>query len=253
MRQNAMKQSAAKQSAVKQRFFWLGLLLVSSTAMAGQLYQYMDDQGHRIIEQQISPQAIKHGYKILDDHGNVVGSVKPARELQQQQQKKLEKAAVEAAAQKTAAPPKEETKVEFQPLVVSPSVPTPVVNAVSDDKLLELFKTPDDAVRVRDRKLKDLDTALAFTQGRLKALQAEQKAKIAEAAELEFNGKPVPAEYTKDFSERVNQIQQTQADLLSKQNEQKNLKLEYDRTIARLHELMGANKPRQETPVAAGS
>lgn len=247
-------------------FFGLGLLLIANISMAGQVYRYMDAQDHSVIEQQISPQAIKQGYTILDDRGNVVSTVKPARELQQQQkqqQKEVQEREKAAIVEK-----KQEAMVELQPVVsvtpltpASPSTPfaaaTPAVASslltVSDEKLLELFKTPDDALRVRDRKLQDLDTAIGFLRGRLQVLQAEQKLKIAEAAALEFNGKPVPAIYMTNFSEQVSQLQQAQADLLAKQNEQQAVKLDYDNTIKRLRALVGAKKGLQGTQLLVGS
>ncbi len=194
-------------------------ILFGLSAIAGQVFQYKDDKGNSYLSQTILPQYAKQGYRILDAQGRLVREVAPMSE---------------ASSAPKVLPPATPVAVTA---TKSETVASPVVAGMDDQKLLQLFKSPQDATHFRDRKLIELDTAIMFSQTKLDQLRSEQKAKIAEAAGFEFNGKAVPKGLVQDFLARKKIIQQAEAALLLKKQERQATQAEWESNVQRLQKI----------------
>jgi hypothetical protein len=136
------------------------LLIMWLPALAGasELYRYLNDKGVVVLDRQgVPPQYIGKGYDVLDAQGRLLRTVPPAPTAEERA--RLNKAKLQASL---------------------------------DVQLLRLYSSLEDVDRARERKLNELDGAVAAARGNLQSLRTQQANFQSQAAEHERAGRTVP-------------------------------------------------------------
>lgn len=194
-------------------------LLVSSHALAANLYRYKNDQNILVIDDNVPPEYVHKGYDILNTSGRVIGRVPRA-----------------LTAEELAAKHKAEGDVAEQ-----------ARQREQDKRLLSIFSGPADAERARDRKLEALDVYINVTKGNILKLQGDFNNAQSQAAEKERAGQPVPAFLLESMDSLRRQIESAEASIREKQKEKADIRTEYAKDIERLRYLQ-AQKEKNAAP-----
>jgi hypothetical protein len=134
------------------------IMLLPALAGASELYRYLGDKGVVVLDRQgVPPQYIGKGYDVLDEQGRLLRTVPPAPTAE-------ERARINQAK----------------------------IQANSDTQLLRLYSSLEDVDRARERKLNELDGAVAAARGNLQSLRTQQANLQSQAAEQERAGRAVP-------------------------------------------------------------
>jgi hypothetical protein len=135
------------------------ILLLPAVAGASELYRYLNDRGVVVLDRQgVPPQYIGKGYEVLDDQGRLLRTIPPAPTAEERA--RLNQAKLQAS---------------------------------SDAQLLRLYSSLEDVDRARERKLNELEGAIAAARGNLQSLRTQQANFQSQAAEQERAGREVPA------------------------------------------------------------
>ncbi|RLQ20905.1 hypothetical protein DWB85_15165 [Seongchinamella sediminis] len=137
------------------------------TASAVELYRYTNDQGNMVVDYQVPPEYVKHGYEVLNDEGVVVRVV--PRELSEEEQK-------EADARKRL---EEEALAEQQRL------------REWDEALLLRYSSIEDIEAAQERALRDLRIRVSILKSNKRSLKQQVENYQAQAAEMERMGNQV--------------------------------------------------------------
>jgi hypothetical protein len=134
------------------------IMLLPAWSGASELYRYLSDKGVVVLDRQgVPPQYIGKGYDVLDDQGRLLRRIPPAPTAEERERINQAKA-----------------------------------QANSDTQLLRLYSSVEDVDRARERKLGELDGAIAAARGNLQSLRTQQANFQGQAAELERAGQVVP-------------------------------------------------------------
>jgi hypothetical protein len=134
------------------------IMLLPALAGASELYRYLSDKGVVVLDRQgVPPQYIGKGYDVLDDRGRLLRTVPPAPTAEERA--RLNQAKLQAS---------------------------------SDAQLLRLYSSLEDVDRARQRKLNELDGAVAAARSNLQSLRTQQANLQSRAAEQERAGRDVP-------------------------------------------------------------
>jgi hypothetical protein len=134
------------------------IALLPALAGASELYRYISDKGVVVLDRQgVPPQYMGKGYDVLDEQGRLLRSIPPAPSAEERE--RLNQAKLQAN---------------------------------SDTQLLRLYSSLEDVDRARERKLTELDGAIAAARGNLQALRTQQANFQSQAAEQERAGREVP-------------------------------------------------------------
>lgn len=134
------------------------IMWLPALAGAGELYRYVSDKGVTVLDRQgVPPEYIGRGYDVLDEQGRLLRTVPPAPTAEERARMSQEKA-----------------------------------QAGSDAQLLRLYSSLEDVDRARERKLSELDGAIAAARGNLQSLRTQQANLQSQAAEQERAGRVVP-------------------------------------------------------------
>ncbi len=134
------------------------ILWLPALAGASELYRYLSDKGVVVLDRQgVPPQYIGNGYEVLDEQGRLLRTIPPAPTAEERV--KLNQAKRQASA---------------------------------DAQLLRLYSSLEDVDRARERKISELDGAIAAARGNLQSLRTQQTNFQSQAAEQERAGRVVP-------------------------------------------------------------
>ena len=152
------------------------IVLLPGLAGASELYRYLSDKGVVVLDRQgVPPQYIGQGYDVLDEQGRLLRRIPPAPTAAERERLNQEKA-----------------------------------QANSDVQLLRLYSSLEDVDRARERKLAELDGAIAAARGNLQSLRTQQANLQSQAAEQERVGRVVP----ESLLVQISNIKAEQASLL---------------------------------------
>lgn len=186
------------------------VLLGHQSVQAATYYRYIDDNGRKVMVQTLPPEVVSRGYEVLNERGAVVEVV--PRALTE-----------EELAAKAAAEAEELARLE---------------QLEKDKKLLEIFSSPLDAERARDRKLEAIDVYIKVTQGNIAKLRDEYNAAQAQAATAERSGREVPDYLVSKMDSFSRQIRKAEESIVEKEQEKISISAEYQEDIDRLKYLM---------------
>ena len=199
----------------------LGLMLTPAAMAGGIMYfRYYDDRHQVHIDQQITDQALDTGYDELDRNLILIRKVPPRLTG-----KDLER--LEAERRKHA-------EAEEQ--------------AKHDILLRQLYSSPKDAERERDRQLDAIQLRIDYNRNSINRLRSLRASEATQAAGFERNGRPVPKDVAETISKYDKQLLDAENDLKAQQAAQTNTRAQFEPTIRRLEEMEAAHQGGVSAP-----
>lgn len=192
------------------------LCLPLSTAQAGKLYKWVDENGRVRYGDRIPPQYAKQQKQTLNDQGIVV-ETKAAAKTRAQLAEEARLAKIKA---------EEEKKRREQ--------------AHKDRILLDTFTNEDEMIMTRDGKIEAIEAIIRITTGRIEKTKKRLSDLNQRAANLERTGKPVPDDLKQQISDTHAQIQQNQDYIKNRKLEQHTIREKFAADIKRFRELKTA-------------
>lgn len=177
------------------------------------LYRYKDEHGVTVLNNVLPPEVVPRGYTVLSPQGQVLQEVPPARTKEQiEADKKAEEAAKLAAAQRAE-------------------------QAKHDAMLLASFTNMEDITRARDNQLSAIDVTISVAEGNISRVKSQLESQQSRAADLERRGEKIPETLTKDISDSLRQIKESETFIADKRQEQDRLRKRFEKDIVRFQEL----------------
>jgi len=192
----------------------LGLTMGSAAfAQNGIMYfRYYDDKHQEHIDQQVSDDALTYGYDELDRNLNVVRSVAPrltARDMERVQAEQRKKEEAEEQAK-------------------------------NDALLHQLYSSPADALRERDRQLEAIQLRIDYDKNNINRLRFLRNQEAERAAGQERNGQAVSKDTRDTISGYDKQIVNSENDIKAQQAAQADTSASFEPKIRRLTEMQAA-------------
>jgi predicted RNase H-like nuclease (RuvC/YqgF family) len=191
----------------------IALLLATTTATAG-MYRYKDENGQVVISNTIPDSASRRGYDILNNKGRVIETVDPAP-------------TAEEIAEREAAKRKQEQQARQRQL---------------DEKLLERFSQPDDAVRAMYRKVRELRGLSQLKRGNISVIESQLDSEQERAADRERSGREIPEATLTKIRRLEANIREIEREINAQESEIRQVKRQFLNDIERLEIITG--KPR---------
>lgn len=193
------------------------LCLSSQPAIAKKMYRWVNENGETIFSDQVPPEHAQLRRESLNEKGRVVEITEQAKTKEQQ-----------AMDDRLNALKKAQEKIIAQ-------------QAANDKVLLSTFRNVKDMEASLFATMQSLDAQRNVAQGNLKRVEDQLETQQKKAAELERNGKKVPATLLDEIKQTEAQIQVAYAEI-NKQIEKKNrTKAEFESNIERFKSLTQDN------------
>jgi len=185
-------------------------LLAMPVAADAVYYRYKANDGTVVLGSSVPADFARNGYDVVNSRGRVVRSVAPALTEEQLAAKlRLEAEAAEAR------------RLSQEQLE-------------KDRALLQLYRTPDDATRARDRRLAELEGLIAFKTNHLAALQKDLKEFEGRAANIERLGRPIPQAVLIDIDRTLKAISSLETEVSHTERQIEAVNSEFAAIISRL-------------------
>ena len=184
------------------------------------MYKYKDKDGLTIIKDHLPPEIVARGYTIVDKYGNAVEVVPPVKT---EEQKAVEKRRLIAAKA-------EEKRIQRQLRI--------------DNDLLRQFTTSIDLERARDNQIKSIQVEIGIRASNTNRIKNQLRKYQTNAANFERRGQPVPKALQDNIQLSLTQIEESEAFITLKDNEQEVIRTRFERDIKRFEELLIQRKRR---------
>lgn len=188
-------------------------MLASTGAQAG-MYRYEDENGRMVISNTIPQEATKRGYDILGNNGRVVETVPPAP------------TAEEIAAREAEKERKRQAELQRQ----------------KDEKLLERYSHPDQAVRAMHRKIREMEGMIQLKRGNISVISSQLNNEQSRAADMERAGREVPEASLEKIRRLEAQIDDVEQEIQNQRRQIEEMKDEFKADIKRLEEVTGEQR-----------
>jgi hypothetical protein len=194
-------------------FACLLFVIFSTQSIAAQLYRYTNEQGNLVMGHAIPPKLVSKGYEILNLQGRILETVPPALSNKQivQRDALLEQA--------------EQAKI------------AQAVQDQIDDKLKQLYSHPNDAVRILQRRIQDIDSVIHVKTGRIDNAKKQIREQEELAANRQRKGLSIPKPTLEKIAILRKDISNAQADILELKQEYTAVLSEFDIKIRRLEQI----------------
>lgn len=201
------------------KFIALSLCLaVSLTAQAAPIKKWVDEQGVTHYGTTIPPQYIRKEHSELNKQGVRTGHTGAAKTPEQiAKEKELAR-----------------LRKEKQRLVEE--------QKARDRILLNMFRTDDDLIMLRDGKMAQIDAQIKLKQSQLKRQKNRLDKQQTHAANQERAGKQVSEQLLSNIEASRRQIENSYAAILNKEHEKERIQAKYNKDLKRLRELR--HKPK---------
>jgi len=203
------------------KIFGLGvsLCLLVSAFDASALFRYKDDNGRTVMSATVPPEIVPKGYEVLNAQGRVVEVVPPALTAEQIKER-------DALA--------EQKRIEEEARLAQQK---------EDDMLLKQFGTPSSAVTLLKRRLNEIDAVITSQKGVIENAKKAVAENEEKAANLQRNGRPVPANITKNIAKAQAEEQRAVGVIKGRSEAREKLIAEFKVKIDRLVKLTGKEAP----------
>lgn len=202
-----------------------GLLAGAPSALAeANIKCWTNSEGVRECGNVVPPEYAQQGHAVVSDQGLTREETAPAKTPEQLEAER--QAALEAEAR--------QREAEEQ--------------ARRDRILLDTFPGEDDVILARDGKITNIESQLRLTEDRIGKLEHNLKALMAEAAAMERKGTAVPEGLTRDIESVRKQVEQQQAFIAKKREEQQAIREEYEVYLQRVREIKAAQQSAAPAP-----
>jgi hypothetical protein len=214
---------------MQKRIFLASIFLVcflfqcGQPALAKKMYRWINEQGETIFSDQVPPEDSQYRRESLNEKGRVVEITEQAKTKEQlateNRLNELKKAQEKIIAQQ----------------------------ASNDKVLLSTFRNLEDMQASLNAKMQSLDTQRNVAQGNLKRVEIQLETQQKKAAELERNGKKVPASLLNEIKQTEAQIQSAYAEINSHIEKKNKAKAEFEADIERFKFLTHRNADTSKT------
>jgi hypothetical protein len=184
------------------------------------MYKYKDKDGLTIIKDHLPTDVVARGYTIVDKYGNAVEVVPPVKTEEQKAEEDRRLAAAKA----------EQKRIQRQLRV--------------DNDLLRQFTTSVDLERARDNQIKSIQVEIGIRASNTHRIKNQLKKYQTNAANFERRGQPIPKALEDNIKISLNQIEESEAFITIKNNEQDVIRSRFKRDIKRFEELLIQRKRR---------
>ncbi|XKG99889.1 DUF4124 domain-containing protein [Marinobacter nauticus] len=188
-------------------------MLASTGAQAG-MYRYEDENGRMVISNTIPQEATKRGYDILGNNGRVVETVPPAPTAEEIAAREAEK--------------ERQRQAELQ--------------RQKDEKLLERYSHPDQAVRAMHRKVREMEGMIQLKRGNISVISSQLNNEQSRAADMERAGREVPEASLEKIRRLEAQIDDVEREIQNQRRQIEDMKDEFKADIKRLEEVTGEQR-----------
>jgi chromosome segregation ATPase len=191
-------------------FACLLFVIFSTQSIAAQLYRYKNEQGNLVMGHAIPPELVSKGYDILNAQGRIVATIPPALNAEQIAQRDAELKR------------KEEAKIAR------------AIQDEIDENLKQLYSHPDDAVRILQRRVQDIESVIQVKKGRIDNAKKQIREHEEQAATRQRKGLSVLKTTFEKIDALQKDISNAEADILELQQEFTAVLSEFDIKIRRL-------------------
>ena len=196
---------------------FLLLIIVSTPAMSGKLYKWVDDDGNIFYSDKIPPKAQKGEHSRLNQKGVTVerkGAAKTAEQVRKERE--LE----ELRRQKEAVIAEQQAK---------------------DRVLLRTFRSEDDMILARDGKIRSVNNYINITRGNIKRFKAKLAIMQSQAADIEKGGGQVSKKFLDEMDGIKRQINQSYSSIVAREQNKEDIRKSADEDIRRFRVLKKLN------------
>lgn len=198
------------------RIFLLATAVLSlSVANAGQVYKWVDKDGRTHYTNTPPPEAAQQERQVLDESGRVTETLRAP--------KTEEEIAAERAREEEAA----RVAKEAEEL------------AARDRMLLQTYTSIEEMQMARDGRIAALEAQVRVVSGAIGSLESQLAEAEQQAALFRNAGKPVPEPLEKKIANNRKDLLENQKFLMSRLEEQDNIRKKFDAEIERFKELKG--------------
>lgn len=198
------------------RIFLLATAVLSlSVANAGQVYKWVDKDGRTHYTNTPPPEAAQQERQVLDEAGRVTETLRAPRteeEIAAERARKEEAARVAKEAEELAA---------------------------RDRMLLQTYTSIEEMQMARDGRIAALEAQVRVVSGSISSLESQLAEAEQEAALFRKAGKPVPEPLERKIANNRKDLLENQKFLMSRLEEQDNIRKKFDAEIERFKELKG--------------
>ncbi|WP_144392183.1 hypothetical protein [Pleionea sediminis] len=191
----------------------VGLSLCCTSVDAKKFYRFKNSEGQTILLDQLSPEAIEKGYEIINERGQLVQRVGPAKTLGEMEEEKEKEKELK----------RKERERQRQ--------------IRRDAELLRLFSTVEDIMRARDAALLGVQQRSELNKNEKELIKASLEDSQRRAADYERLGKKVPKNLTENIATLQKQIANRETNEKAIEEEGNRIKEEFERDIIRFKEL----------------
>jgi hypothetical protein len=180
---------------------------------AHQRYKWTDGEGALHYSDSLPPEAVKYGFEIVNAQGVVIKHVDRPKTAE-------EKAAANAEIAKAQAA-KESAEARVR----------------NDKQLLAAYPTEDDLKRAQHQQSEMMEQNLTSARISLQCQEKSLAELLGHAAELDANGKPVPANLTRKITDMRKQVDEQRTYIARKQKERDDTIAHFDDDLAHYRSL----------------
>lgn len=202
------------------------LLLASSTAQAGNIKCWTNNEGVRECGNVVPPEYAQKGHEVLNQQGVTIDKVERAPTPEELAEAKR-RAAIQAR--------EDQLRKEQEN---------------RDRVLLHTFSNEDEMIMARNGKITALQTEIRLTRKSMANTQERLDKLRKRAANLERAGKPVPQKLAKDIELAQQQVDEYRTFITTKEKEAKRINAQFDADMER-YKLLKSGKIQRLTPVQA--
>lgn len=178
-----------------------------------QRYKWTDAEGNLHYTDALPPEAVKYGYEIVNPQGVVIKRVDRAKTAEEKAAAKAELAKAQAAKDSAEA------------------------RARNDKQLLAAYPTEDDLKRAQHQQTEMMDQNLNSARISQQSQEKSLAELLGHAAELDANGKPVPAILAKKIADMRKQVEEQRTYIARKQKERDDTVGHFDEDLAHYRSL----------------
>ena len=191
----------------------LALIIFAQSVSAQQYYRFKNDKGEIIVIDHLTTDAIAKGYDVLNQSGQLIDRVAPAKTFEELQQEKEH--------QKKLLIKEREKQRQLK----------------RDAELLRLFASVSDMVRAKEAQLAGITQRSEMNANEKALLIANLEQAQKQAADYERLGDTVPPQLTGRISQMQKQIEKREKNQTVLLNEKKLISDRFDKDIIRFKEL----------------
>jgi hypothetical protein len=178
-----------------------------------QRYKWTDTEGNLHYSDALPPEAVRYGYEIVNPQGVVIKHVDRPKTAEERASAKAEIAKAQAA--------KDSADARVR----------------NDKQMLAAYPTEDDLKRAQHQQADMMDTNLTSARVSQQSQEKSLAELLGHAAELDANGKPIPAVLTKKIADMRKQVEEQRTYISRKQKERDDTVAHFDDDLAHYRSL----------------